>query len=139
MIETYLISRRETVRFPPPRYFGSYYTKVMCLFPKFCVVWTGIGDFKSTCLVLWKHHVNLLLQSFRSVSSDFISANNKSDCAIPRNTLNNAILGNQTSRIISLGCIHRIYSSLLRLPVGRWGYLPSRRIRGYLPSRTTIS
>ena len=29
-----------------------------------------------TCLALWKHHVNLLLQSFRSVSSDFISANN---------------------------------------------------------------
>ena len=23
-----------------------------------------------TCLALWKHHVNLLLQSFRSVSSD---------------------------------------------------------------------
>ena len=30
-------------------------------------------------LTLWKHHVNLLLQSFRSVSSDgiFISASNK--------------------------------------------------------------
>ena len=23
-----------------------------------------------TCLALWKHHVNLLLESFRSVSSD---------------------------------------------------------------------
>ena len=26
-----------------------------------------------TCLALWKHHVNLLLQSFRSVSSDLHS------------------------------------------------------------------
>ena len=29
-----------------------------------------------TCLAMWKHQVNLLSQSFRSVSSVFISANN---------------------------------------------------------------
>ena len=27
----------------------------------------------STSLTLWKHHVNLLLRSFRSVSSDFVN------------------------------------------------------------------
>ena len=30
----------------------------------------------NTILALWKHHVNLLLQSFRSVSSDLHRANN---------------------------------------------------------------
>ena len=35
-----------------------------------------------TCLALWKHHVNLLLQSFRSIARIFISVNNN-DKAVP--------------------------------------------------------
>ena len=35
-----------------------------------CTLDYGRNKKINTCLALWKHHVNLLLQSFRSVSSD---------------------------------------------------------------------
>ena len=48
-----------------------------------------------TSLDLWKHHVNLLLQSFRSVSSDLCRANNSTDNKnIINNVINNSIISN---------------------------------------------
>ena len=47
-----------------------------------------------TCLALWKHHVNLLLQSFRSVSSDLHKqVYLYSPCKRTRNLLNARIAG----------------------------------------------
>ena len=40
------------------------------VFYKFLVRLHQLHDEYNTSLDLWKHHVNLLLQSFRSVSSD---------------------------------------------------------------------
>ena len=55
-----------------------------------------------TCLALWKHHVNLLLQSFRSVSRIFVSANNTTMSTLIISTDENQSLRIESSAIINL-------------------------------------